>query len=176
MLALDAEIRAPFVLQAALLIFDVPRPHRERGRPPFIWMGLAFLAGHVGKNMYQVGRLIEQGFNEAWVTGGATLVFHEFPLGYDALPPRYYPRISPCHCSITKICTGSCGIDTTGTGRSSALPHSQRGGVKVARTGGPVEDQPSWRRVCGLAGKESPEPYAQSQTCPGCRWRGSGTG
>lgn len=33
------------------------------------WMGLAFLAGHVGKNMYQVGRLIEQGFDTAWGRG-----------------------------------------------------------------------------------------------------------
>ena len=33
------------------------------------WMGLAFLAMHVGNNMYQVGRLIESGFNEAWGHG-----------------------------------------------------------------------------------------------------------
>ena len=33
------------------------------------WMGLAFLAVHVGKNMYQVGRLLESGFNDAWGWG-----------------------------------------------------------------------------------------------------------
>jgi hypothetical protein len=33
------------------------------------WMGLAFLAVHVGNNMYQVTRLVESGFNDAWGRG-----------------------------------------------------------------------------------------------------------
>ena len=50
------------------------------------WMGLAFLATHVGKNMYQVGRLIEQGFNEAWGRGAR----HWSSLGYMS-------DMMPCH-------------------------------------------------------------------------------
>jgi phage tail tape-measure protein len=38
------------------------------------WMGLAFLAVHVGKNMYQVTRLVESGFNDAWGTGARNVL------------------------------------------------------------------------------------------------------
>ena len=55
------------------------------------WMGLAFLAGHVGKNMYQVGRLVEQGFNDAWGRGAqhwSSMSYHSEMMSshHDAIP------------------------------------------------------------------------------------------
>jgi hypothetical protein len=54
------------------------------------WMGLAFLAVHVGKNMYQVTRLVESGFNDAWGTGTRDVFglssWDRMNFGHDKIP------------------------------------------------------------------------------------------
>jgi hypothetical protein len=54
------------------------------------WMGLAFLAVHVGKNMYQVTRLVESGFNDAWGTGARNVfglsTWDTMHYGHDKIP------------------------------------------------------------------------------------------
>ncbi|MGA7828443.1 MAG: DUF6861 domain-containing protein [Geobacteraceae bacterium] len=54
------------------------------------WMGLAFLAVHVGKNMYQVTRLVESGFNDAWGTGARDVFglssWDTMHYGHDKIP------------------------------------------------------------------------------------------
>jgi hypothetical protein len=54
------------------------------------WMGLAFLAVHVGKNMYQVTRLVESGFNDAWGTGARDVFglnsWDRMHYGHDKIP------------------------------------------------------------------------------------------
>jgi hypothetical protein len=54
------------------------------------WMGLAFLAVHVGKNMYQVTRLVESGFNDAWGKGARDVFglssWDTMHYGHDKIP------------------------------------------------------------------------------------------
>lgn len=54
------------------------------------WMGLAFLVVHVGKNMYQVTRLVESGFNDAWGTGARDVfglsTWDTMHYGHDKIP------------------------------------------------------------------------------------------
>ena len=55
------------------------------------WMGLAFLAVHVGNNMYQVGRLIESGFNDAWGYGAGDRHYT------DRMPGSWMEKLNPTY-------------------------------------------------------------------------------